>query len=112
MILAVGHAPPADLRGAQLVLYRLGQRVAAQGDAHTSGFGDRHRPTEVNYFKLFKQFDLDNDRQISKSEMAEVASPRTSLRAACAQLVSRRCMLEAQGMRSWGILSPLLQPKF
>ena len=59
---------PPNLAGADLILFKLAQKVGAESDAKTSGFGGTHHPAHVNYFKMFKVLDLDVDGGIELDE--------------------------------------------
>lgn len=47
-------------------------QVALDSDAATSGFGATHQPATVNYYRLFKQLDLDGDQAIDLDEFNRV----------------------------------------
>jgi len=59
---------PPGLLGADLVLYKLAQKIGLDSDGATSGFGSTHHPGHVNYFKMFQQMDQDRNREIELEE--------------------------------------------
>jgi Ca2+-binding EF-hand superfamily protein len=63
---------PKELHGAEIILFKLAQKLEADGDAKSSGFGTRYRPVTVNYYKMFKSVDLDCDKLIEIDEFEKV----------------------------------------
>ena len=59
---------PPGLHGAQLVLFKLAQKVGMDGDAKSSGFGTTYHPAHVNYYQQFRLLDIDGDRAIELDE--------------------------------------------
>jgi len=59
---------PPGMHGAQLVLYKLAQKVALDTDKGTTGFGNRHQPATINYYRLFKVIDADCNRSLDLDE--------------------------------------------
>lgn len=55
---------PDNLTTAQLILFKLAQKLGIEGDSKTSGFGQTHHPAHVNWFKCFKILDLDANRNL------------------------------------------------
>ena len=63
---------PKELHGAEIILFKLAQKLEADGDTKSSGFGTRYRPVTVNYYKMFKSVDLDCDKLIEIDEFEKV----------------------------------------
>ena len=59
---------PEELHGAEMVFFKLAQKLEVDGDSKSSGFGSRYRPVTVNYYKMFKQVDMDCDKEIERDE--------------------------------------------
>jgi len=63
-------APP-NLQTASLLLYKLGQKVALDSDKKAHGFNERSQPPHVNYYRMFKEFDLNDSGDFTLDDFTQ-----------------------------------------
>ena len=61
---------PSIISKAELVFFKLAQKIAVDADtsASSTGFGTRYRPVNINYYKMFKEMNLDGNGRLDKKE--------------------------------------------